>query len=69
MDDYIMPDKCRFTRQVEIYYVPNCFVTGFKFFDTDLIFEVGTTEHEGIQMAAVDIGTNEQIIGVKANVF
>ena len=44
-------------------------MTGFKFFDGDLIFEVGTTEHEGIQMTSVDIGANEQIIGVNASIF
>jgi hypothetical protein len=37
MNDYLMPEKCRYTRKVEIYYVPNCFVTGFKFFDLEML--------------------------------
>jgi len=64
MKDYMMPKTCRKPKKVEIYYVPFCFVTGFKFFSFDqehsyssefsqvpeakLIFEIGTTNSEGI---------------------
>jgi len=82
MNDYLMPERCRHTRKVEIYFVPNCFITGFKFFSLNLqlskptylpqeqlIFEIGTTNSQGIQVKAVEIGADEQIIGIKACVF
>ena len=44
MKDYMIPETCKHTRKVEVYYDDeNKYVTGFKFFDINntLLFEIG----------------------------
>ena len=67
MQDYMMPETCKQTRKVEVYWSKS-YLQGFKFFDSNdtLIFEVG--KYSGT-MTSVLIGADEQIIGVKAKVL
>ena len=63
-----MPETCKHTRKVEVYYGTDC-VTGFKFFDINntLLFEIGGI-YSHHTMTPVMIAADEQIIGVKAKV-
>lgn len=66
MQDYMMPETCRLTRKVEIYY--SGYLTGLKFFDENdlLLFQVGALSGQQTQVL---VGADEQIIGFKGKLY